>query len=300
MTGPRTTLVVATATATAVVAGCAVGPAGTAPSSATATTTDTRTPTTRDPADPDQQEYRYTGYAIGPTDSDEATLCGSLVLQSLPPQCGDGVTALGWDWSGVDADTAGGVSFGDVEVVGTWDPETSMLTLTRPPEAGAPSSGAGLDRDRSTPCAEPAGGWESLAPTDPARADFDAAFAAVLEVEGYVIAWMGRDPGTARPAYAVLNVRTAGDVAAMESAAREHWSGPLCVTGGAERSAAELAAIQEEVRAAHPDLVPLHLDEWEGRVVGTAWIVPDGLQAELDATYGEGVVEVHGFLEPVD
>lgn len=297
VTGPRAALLAVLA---AVLAGCGSGPTTAPPQSSGGAQESPSPSTTRKPAEQEQQEYRYTGYAIGPAGADEATLCGSLVLQSLPPQCGDGVTVQGWDWSGLGADTAGGVSFGEVEVVGRWDATASTLTATRPPAPPAQRSpDPGGERDYTTPCPEPAGGWESLAPTDPARADFGAAYAAVAAVDGYLIAWMDRNPGSARPTYAVLNVRTAGDVAAMEAAARQHWSGPLCVTGGAERSAAELDAIRAEVEAAHPELAPLNLDEWEGRVVGVTWVAPDGLQDELDAAYGEGLVQITEFLEPV-
>ena len=109
-----------------------------------------------------------------------------------------------------------------------------------------------------------------------------------------------RAAGTARPDWVVLNARTTGDVAAMEAAARQHWTGPVCVTAVEGRSAAELDAIRAEIEAAHPELAPLNLDEFEGTVVGTAWVVPDGFQAGLDERYGEGTVALHQVLEPVD
>ena len=295
----RRVLVPAVLAAAGVLAGCAGTPGGDAasPSSAGSTSTTSGPSGTEAPAD---QEYRYTGYAIGPSDSDEVTLCGSSVMESRPPQCGDGITARGWDWSGVEAESASGISFGEVEVVGTFDAGTSTLTVTRPPMTAVPRSpGPAVERDYSTPCPEPAGGWGSVAPSDPARVDVGAGSTAATTVEGYVIAWVDRDPGTARPDWVVLNARTTGDVAAMEAAIRQHWTGPLCVTAVEGRSAAELDAIRVEVETAHPELAPLNLDEWEGTVNGFAWVPPEELRAELDATYGEGTVELHAFLEPV-
>jgi hypothetical protein len=295
----RRVLVPAVLTAAAgVLAGCA-GPDGTGSASPSPSATSSEPASATAP--PQDQEYRYTGYAIGPTDGTEATLCGSLVLQSLPPQCGDGVTARGWDWSGVDAETASGTSFGEVQVVGTYDADAGTFTVTGAPTSyETPPTDPADERDYSTPCPEPEGGWASVAPSDPTRVDFGAAYAAVAAVEGYVIAWMDRDPGTARPDWAVLNVRTTGDVAATEAAARQHWTGPLCVTAVEGRSAAELDAVRAEIEAAHPELAPLNLDEFEGAVIGTAWVVPDDLQAGLDEEYGEGTVQLHQLLEPVD
>ena len=232
------------------VAGCTAGPTPTGVPDEVAPVAGSAATSAAPPSEPVGQEYRFTGYVIGPTDGDEAALCGMVILQSLPPSCGEeGATVVGWDWSQVAHEAASGISFGDAEVVGTWDAATGTLTVTRPPTSFTWPPADPVDF--STPCPEPAGGWESVV-VDPARADFDAAYAAVEQVDGFTVAWSGRNPGSARPTWTVLNVRTAGDVAAIERAARAHWSGPLCVVGGAARSAVELRAVRDEVQAQSP------------------------------------------------
>lgn len=293
----RPALSLTTLLAAALLAGCTTaGPDD--PSRGEASPADAATTT-----EPAGQEYRYSGYVIGRTDADEATLCDGVIAQSLPPQC-TGATVHGLDWSQIGAESASGVSFGVVEVVGTWDPASTTLTATRRAAVPAPSAAdAPLPvppTDFSTPCPEPPGGWESLAPTDPALADFDGAYAAVLAVDGVASAWVGRNPGSARPLWTVLNVSTAGDVAPVEAAARQHWGGPLCVTADAERSAADLDAIRDEVQAAHPEVGILNTDGTTGTVFGMMWVVPETLTAELDERYGANVVTIDAFLEPVD
>ena len=85
---------------------------------------------------------------------DQPVLCLGAVGESYPPTCG-GPAVEGWDWSAVEgAQTSGGVTWGDFDVVGTWDGRS--LTLTRTPVAADP------DRVVDAPIALP--------PADPANA----------------------------------------------------------------------------------------------------------------------------------
>ena len=135
-------------------------------------------------------------------------------VTSNPPQC-DGATVRGWDWSLVDADSAAGVSFGVVQVVGTWDADSTTLTVTRP-----------------------------LVVPPPVAVD-----------------------------------------------------APLPVVAEARRR--QLEQIEAELRD-RPDLLDVDASALEDHVAVTTWVVPDGLQDELDDEYGDGTVQVHGRLAPVD
>jgi hypothetical protein len=71
---------------------------------------------------------------------EQAMLCLGMINQSLPPQC-SGPILPEWDWSTVsDEETAVGVTWGEYQVVGTWDGIT--FTLTRPPVPAPPRNTA--------------------------------------------------------------------------------------------------------------------------------------------------------------
>ncbi|OUE18097.1 hypothetical protein BFL34_02850 [Clavibacter michiganensis] len=82
---------------------------------------------------PPADELTATATVLQRTADDGAMLCAGGVADSLPPLCGGPVIA-GWDWDAVDdEETVSGVTWGDYDVVGTWDGTT--FTLTRPPAA---------------------------------------------------------------------------------------------------------------------------------------------------------------------
>lgn len=65
-------------------------------------------------------------------------LCLAGVMESYPPQCG-GPVVVGLDWADVaDAETASGVTWGTGWVIGTYDRQTQVFTLTEPASRRAP------------------------------------------------------------------------------------------------------------------------------------------------------------------
>ena len=90
-------------------------------------------------------------------DGDGAELCLGGVGRSLPPVCG-GPTVTGWNWDDVEGEESlSGSTWGDYEVVGTWD--GTSFALTRTPVFSDP-----LAPSTATPRPEPT-------PGDPANAD---------------------------------------------------------------------------------------------------------------------------------
>lgn len=248
------------------------------------------------------QDYRFVGMVIG-AEGATPTLCGASVWESYPPQC-EGAPILGWDWSEVPAaESAPGrgatVHWGVYEVIGTWD--GNSLTLTRPVAAAdLRSADATESRDLSTPCPRPPEGW---VPVDPARtsgATFARGITAAEAVDGFAVAWIDRNPGSARPTWVVLNVLTSGDIAATEAAVRQHWGGALCITGGASRSAAELDAVATDLMADGPMPLVVASDPFHGRIDLTVWVATPELQETYDNRYGPDVVELHSLLTPLD
>ncbi|WP_317232445.1 hypothetical protein [Clavibacter capsici] len=83
------------------------------------------------PTMPPADELTATATVLQRTADDDAMLCAGAVASSLPPQCG-GPVITGWDWDAVDdEETENGVTWGEYDVVGTWDGTT--FTLTRGP-----------------------------------------------------------------------------------------------------------------------------------------------------------------------
>jgi len=225
-------------------------------------------------------------------------LCAA-VATSLPPQCG-GPDIVGWSWDEVDGEESrNGTTWGDYDVVGTWD--DGRLTLTEPP---APPQGADppSEPDFTTPCPEPDGGWAVVDPATATQAALDAVIDQARRRDDFAGVWYDSSEAPYdEPTKLVLNVRVTGDVDAAEADLRETWGGSLCVSSGG-RPLAELRAIQDEIFTDLGSTVPLvsaGVDETRGVITVEAFI-DDGLQADLDDRYGPGLVEVTARLQPVD
>jgi hypothetical protein len=236
-------------------------------------------------------------------------LCLGGVADSLPPQCG-GPDIVGWDWDDATGEeSANGTTWGDYTVVGTWADGT--FTLTEPPRAPEARDDEPAAPDASTPCPEPAGGWAVVDASTTTQAAQDAAMAAAQSQEDFSGAWVdqsinpsyadgevsvGDEPAMNDPAHLIVNVRFTGDVARHERELRALWGGALCVSEG-RRTEAELRRIQDEL-GDRDDLIWSSTDVIEEQVeLGV--VVDDGVQAEMDATYGDGVVDVQPALTPV-
>lgn len=229
-------------------------------------------------------------------------LC-QVMLTSYPPQCG-GPDVVGWDWAQAEgAETANDTTWGHYRVVGTWDPEAEALTLTGPPTIpGTPGAPAPVPvPDFSTPCPRPEGGWKPVDPATTNQAALQAVESAARADPATAGTWLDQsaEPGWAGlddPAQLVFNVRTTGDVAALEAELRAVWGGALCVSQ-AERSSAELRAVAEALIAAG---TTANVDETRGVVVADVYVADDDRQAGWDEEYGPGVVVQQPWLTPVE
>lgn len=213
------------------------------------------------------------------------------VAQSLPPQCG-GPDILGWDWTGLGAESASGTTWGDYVVTGTWD--GTALTLTEPPhpatDADRPTS---PDTDFSSPCPEPEGGWVAPEPDRAGDERIEQAAAAAARVSGYGGLWVDTAPRVT-----VVNVTTTGDPAAMTAAVGKVWGGALCVSRAA-RDEATLLAAQRDI-AGRDGVLGSGSDVLTGRLQVQVLVVTAALQSALDAEFGAGLVELQPFLIPID
>lgn len=234
-------------------------------------------------------------------------LCLGGVAESYPPQCG-GPDIVGWDWADVEGEeSASGTTWGTYHVVGTY--ADGVFTLTEPARTPSDDARRG-DVDFTAPCAAPEGGW---AVVDPPTATMDAQSAAMEHAAGqpdYAGSWVDQSINPAMadgfgpddemlandPTKLVLVVLFTGDLERHERDLRAIWGGALCVAQ-AERSEAELDAIQQEIGEVEGFM-------WSGRTtvdnnVELGVVIDDGIQAEMDERYGEGVVVVVPELRPV-
>lgn len=253
-------------------------------------------------------------------DGDGPELCLGGVAESLPPQCG-GPRLRGWDWAELDGhfEEAHGVRWGDFHVVGSYDGggHDGVVTVEEVTPAsewgGEPPS---YDEGSSTPCPEPAGGWQVVDPELTTTATLERVLRVAQQLEGYAGGWVDQsiNPASDRledpdhaftpederamndPTLTIVNVRVAADVAAAEAELRTVWGGPLCVSG-ADRTEAELRSIQQDLTTT-PGFLSVGIDVGTGSVELSV-IHDDGtLQDALDDEYGAGVVLVESASVP--
>lgn len=252
------------------------------------------------------EEQRYTASTmVLESPNHGPQLCLGGVADSYPPQCG-GPDVVGWDWGAVEGEEAeSGTTWGDYTLVGTWDGE--RLSLTEPPGPPGPATPIRSgERDFSTPCPPPPGGW---AVVDESKLDGQgAAFEYANGQPDHAGGWLDQSLNPASdepideaamndPAKLILNLRFTGDLERHEAEVREVWGGALCVTEG-EHTVAELQRIQHEL-GNELDIVGSVADQLEGVVEVLIAVEEPGLQDRLDERYGKGVVEVIGALRPV-
>lgn len=210
-------------------------------------------------------------------------LCLGAVAESYPPQCG-GPAIEGFEWGDVGFEEASGVRWGTYALTGTFDGTTFTATDAIP--------AALYDAMAEPPQMPPGAACETPATTDTAMAtpeDLDATLAAASALPGYATAWLTGN---------TINVAVTEDAAGAESALRETWGGPLCVTT-VERTDADLNAINQELQAALPTL--LTSGSFAPDTLDAQVVFDDGsIQEWVDATYGEGLVRVSSALQPAE
>ena len=242
-------------------------------------------------------------------------LCLGGVAESLPPQCG-GVPIVNWDWDAVEGEeSVSGTTWGDFHVVGTYDGEAFTVTDVGPYDPD--ESGLGGERDFTTPCPEPAGGWVAADPSRASDEDFSAGASVAADRQDYVTLWVDyagdHTPeeldamlAEGKPVLQIMNVVVTDDVAGAEAAIREAWGGPLCVTQREGHTEVELIAIREEAERFIQDELGLQMT-WssEGQLgqnaaeVGVVVDFGGAGQAALDERYGPGMVRLFPALLPV-
>jgi hypothetical protein len=255
----------------------------------------------------DEQRYQLAATVLESPDHGPQ-LC-YMVADSYPPQC-DGPDVAGWDWQAVEHESAAGTSWGTYLLVGTWDGD--RFTLAEPARRADGSSAEPADDPDTSPCPEPAGGWQPADPATATRAAMDEALARAATADDYAGAWLDQsyldelelEPGELEgaandPARLVLNLRFTGDLEEREQWIREVWGGALCVSQ-ADRTQAELLDIQQRLYEELPELLSTGTSDVANAVTATVLITTPELQRQLDDRYGEGAVILHGWLQPVD
>ena len=245
-------------------------------------------------------------------------LCLGGIAMSLPPQC-SGPAVADWDWAEhPDAESVGGVTWGEFTMVGAWDGTTFTPSEAREttPEDWPVEDTQALFASR---CEEPESGWVPVDPATTTDQALAAGHRAAEKLPDYAISWGDQsinpqweaaqdlDGGEGSleielamndPLFTILNIGVTDDLARAEAAVREMWGGPLCVTQFVNTHA-RLRDVAREVR----DL-PGGLGSGYGSISNTVEISvihDDGsIQAWADEEYGEGVVDVTSALEPVE
>lgn len=295
-------------------AGCGAGEAATATGAARATTAAPATstaPATRTAPTPTATPVVYEVDASVIDSPEHGPLLCNFVLDSLPPQCGGPkVPVVGWDWMNVEGEESRrGTTWGEYHVTGSWD--GTRLTLTTSPEPmRRPTSEVDPADTFNSPCPTPAGGWRVVNPATTTEARMISAMDRARKTTGFAGAWLdqsinpaladGDDPGDMDvandPTKLVLNIRTAGNIAALERSLRRVWGGALCVSPAA-RTHAELESIQRELGRDGAIATGIRI---ELNIVEATLLVADpAAQDRYDSRYGEGAVRIDGWLQPV-
>lgn len=234
------------------------------------------------------------------------------------PECaGPANEIVGWDWGQVEAESAEGRTWGTYLVEGTWDGE--RFTLTAPPRPGEPDTtwpgNRSVEDSDHSPCPEPPGGWRPVdlsKATNEALEELQAWGATVPEYAGV---WLDQsyldeiEPGPGEsmddlwndPTRFVLNVKFVGDPAEWEPRIRSIWGGALCVSQ-ADHGLAELTAAQNDLhtRYPHPAVLSSGQDIIGNAIRAEVLVATPELREELDQRYGPGVIDLEGWLEPVE
>lgn len=237
-------------------------------------------------------------------------LCLGAMAMSYPPQCGD-VPIANWDWDAVEGEeTASGATWGQYQVVGTYDGETFTVTDVGPSRDNPPQFGSEVDF--SSPCPEPAGGWVLHDPNEALQQDASGANAYAQRQPDVVSSWVTHfdssnpdDTGLDEFDPVIFNAVFTGDVERHEAEIRKRWPGPLCIIEGEGPTKRELSRIRTEAEAyVNGELGLQMLGSSTGGVEQVIEIGvvadPEGAgQAALDARW-PGLVRLFPALRPVD
>lgn len=229
-----------------------------------------------------EQRYRTTTTVLESKEHGPM-LCLGGVAESLPPQCGD-VPISNWNWDDVDdKESMSGTTWGEYDVVGTYDGATFTLT-ERPRPATRPSPSPFVFRPG---CDSPKRGNDPSRDTD---ADRQAAARLARRAEDFAGLWRAGQ---------VLNVAFTGDIERHERELRSVWGGLLCVVrferayADLERAQRALVDMRDELR-----LLSVGISENRNIVDLTVILMSDEQKRTLENRYGRGTIIVTERLQP--
>lgn len=224
----------------------------------------------------------------------ELTLCGGMLLTSLPPAGCGGAVVRNFDpmtVPGAYKHEGGTITTPSVRLVGTWDGRA--LTVTEPFELAEPSPPPAYPPIPGPSCPEPPGGW----PHD--RADRNGWHRAIEYARSQSDSGEPRVDDSQR----ILTLPFTGDLDRHRAAVADLYDGPVCVEEVAH-SNQELRQVFDRVQA---DLKARGLQMLGGSGGGSAQpfvdvsviaISPEQ-QADLEAAY-DGLLRVDSFLKRLD
>jgi hypothetical protein len=231
-------------------------------------------------------------------------LCLGVLLDSLPPQCGD-VPIANWDWDAVEGEEhMSGTIWADFHVVGTYDGEAFTVT-----EVGSPRRPPQPNDDDpiEAGCPEPEGGWEFPDPDRTSEQDLQAAQRLAQGEPDFSGLWIDYldEPQDAPidEQRIVITATFTGDLERHEARIRDTWGGPLCVVRY-ERSYRDLRAIQKDLSSDDAAALGLQVLTSDVDVVDNVVdihvvVLDDRARAALDDRYGEDTVRATAALTPV-
>ncbi len=253
-------------------------------------------PATENPSEsPARREYRRLATVLeaggrGPQ------LCHA-VAESYPPQCG-GPEIVGWDWDAVDGEeSAGGTTWIDAVVTGTWDGE--RFTVTRTVEPPSAWSEPPPDPDEFAPgCEQP-----DVVDRSAGRRGVDAAVGR-LDRAGVSAVWVSDPRGAWDGPFVLTVVVPPGRGDEIADLVRRDYAGALCVVERDQPTIEELSAVQEQVLAVGDD-TPLGPqlgsapDSRRGVVQVQVFVADDAATAFAQQQWGD-LVELDQVLRPVE
>lgn len=235
-------------------------------------------------------------------DKGETNLCLGVMLNSLPPQCGD-IPLMNWDWDDVEGEErAAGVTWGgSYHVVGSFDGE--VFTLTRKPGPQAEHLSVEEDSSSEPACEEPAEGWIEEGAVDQQVAG--RALSEVRREPEYAAGWVtqlepaGEQSDTGA---VVLNAAFTDNLEEHEATLRQQWNASLCVVRY-ERSIDELEQIRAEVYAMLEELsvrmLTSDLDEIDNSINVHVIQVDEADREDLMERFGAEVVQITTAIHPL-
>lgn len=236
-------------------------------------------------------------------DKGETNLCLGVILNSLPPQCGD-IPLMNWDWDQVEGEErVGGVTWGgSYHVVGRFDGET--FTLTDKPGPPAEHLNPADDFSSAPACEEPAQGWIEEGAVDQQVAG--RALSSVRREPEYAAGWVTQlEPAAvdSDTGPVVLSAAFTGNLEKHEASLRQHWDGSLCIVRY-ERSMDELEQIRADVYAMLDELsvwmLTSDLDEIDNSINVHLIHIDEADREEMTERFGSETVQITTALRPLE